>query len=290
MAEDTEIAPEVIREATEMGWIPKEQFRGDEGKWVDAETFVKRGREFIPFLQADRRKLQQQVTTLTAQVQQTNTLLQASQESIEELKSFNSEVSRDRAKTKQTELLAGIRAAREANDVDTEVELTNQLADQKAALKEAEKTKTVVPPVQKGNGKPPDYTQDPSWQAWAKENSWFGTDTRRTSIAVAIANELRADPAHQGLQGRDFLDKVSTEVDKTLGGTARREAADRVEGGVRGTGGAGGGGGGGGKGYAELPPDAKEACEKQAKRLVGQGRAFKDIASWRTHYAAKYFE
>lgn len=292
MADETNTgpAPEVVREATEMGWIPKEQFKGDEGKWVDAETFVKRGREFIPFLQANNRKLQAQVNTLSAQVQQSTQLLQASQESIEELKTFNSEMARDRAKVKQTELMTGIREAREAGNVEVEVELTDQLAEQKAALKEAEKTKQNPPAKQ--NGAAPagkDYTQDPSWKAWAAENTWFGTDTRRTSVAIAVANEMRADPAYRGLTGKDFLDQVAAEVDKTLGGTTRREAVDRVEGGGRSSSNGGGGSNGGGKGYAELPADAKEACEKQAKRLVGKGRAFADLNAWRKHYAEVYF-
>jgi len=38
-----------------------------------------------------------------------------------------------------------------------------------------------------------------------------------------------------------------------------------------------------------LPADAKTVCDQQAKKLVGPGRAFKDEAAWRSHYAEQYF-
>ena len=44
-----------------------------------------------------------------------------------------------------------------------------------------------------------------------------------------------------------------------------------------------------GKSYADLPPEAKAACEDQARKLVGDGRAFKDTASWRKYYAEVFF-
>ena len=40
--------------AREMGWRPKEEFRGEAEKWVDAETFVSRGEHFLPHPLSDR--------------------------------------------------------------------------------------------------------------------------------------------------------------------------------------------------------------------------------------------
>lgn len=44
--------------ALRMGWKPKEEFNGDTSKWVDAETFIKRGEEFLPFVQANNKALE----------------------------------------------------------------------------------------------------------------------------------------------------------------------------------------------------------------------------------------
>lgn len=48
-------------EARDMGWVDKDTFKGDPDKWTDAKSFVERGETFIPFLQADRRKLQEKL-------------------------------------------------------------------------------------------------------------------------------------------------------------------------------------------------------------------------------------
>ena len=38
------------KEARLFGWVPNEEFRGSEDDWVDAEVFVKRGKEINPIL------------------------------------------------------------------------------------------------------------------------------------------------------------------------------------------------------------------------------------------------
>ena len=76
--------------AREMGWRPLAEFRGDAEKWVDAETFVSRGEHYLPIIKADRDKLQAKNAELEASLAETKRLVQASQEAIEELKSYQS--------------------------------------------------------------------------------------------------------------------------------------------------------------------------------------------------------
>jgi hypothetical protein len=52
--------------ALRMGWVPKDQFKGAPEKWTDAETFIKRGEEFLPFLKANNRKLEKALENATA--------------------------------------------------------------------------------------------------------------------------------------------------------------------------------------------------------------------------------
>lgn len=40
------------REARSMGWVDKRAFRGDPNNWVDATTFLKRGREVLPIVKS----------------------------------------------------------------------------------------------------------------------------------------------------------------------------------------------------------------------------------------------
>jgi hypothetical protein len=291
-----------------MGWSPKEQWRGDPNRWIDAPDFVKRGEEVLPILQGHSRKSDAKIQQLEAQLQRTTTLLTAAQESINVLTNLNTKASRDAAKDKRKELLRAQAQARRDENHDLEVELGEQIADQTAAIQQAEaevdgagedgKASTT-----KGKKKAPAASADPStnpvndpiFQAWNAENTWFGTDNRKTALAVEIGREIRNSPEGAALQGRIFFDKVTEEVNKMF--TQHRQAAgSKVEsGGAGGNGGNGssnggsGGAGGSGKSYSELPADAKAACERQSAWVVGEGRAFKDINAWRKHYTQTYF-
>ena len=44
-------------EARMFGWVPREEFRGSDDDWVDAETFVRRGKEIMPILRKNNEKL-----------------------------------------------------------------------------------------------------------------------------------------------------------------------------------------------------------------------------------------
>lgn len=264
--------------AREMGWIPKEEFRGDPEKFIPADQFVARGEELLPIIKADRRKLQSEVQTTRQQLEQTQRMLSAAQESIEELKTFNSKMSKDQAKSRRSELAAELKAARESGDVEKELEIQDELSELSATIREKSQEKRTTT-VTTGN-----EASHPEFKAWASENPWFGQDKRRTSLAMGIAEELK----ETGLKGRELLDRVSEEVEKTFGGNPRRQSASRVEG-ARGGSPPNGDNGTPGKTYADLPADAKTTCERQAKRLVGEGRAFKTIQDWRNHYVRTYF-
>jgi len=63
-----ETVPEVSaeREATEkearaQGWAPKEEFRGKETDWIDADVFVQRGREINPILRKNNERIQKEL-------------------------------------------------------------------------------------------------------------------------------------------------------------------------------------------------------------------------------------
>jgi hypothetical protein len=261
----------VETQARELGWSPKEEFKGDPERWIDAETFVKRGEELMPILKANNRKLLGEVMSLKEAVK-------ASQDSISALKEFNSKINIREAKETKKVLVEQLKEARSDGDVETELKLTKEIDKTEKALEVAE-TKPVEQPVAPAT--------DPVFIAWKEEHPWFGQDKRKTNIAIAIGNELRSDPESRNLTGRAFLDKVIQELNKTLPSAERTPAQSKVEGG-RGSGNSGGPSGSG-KTFNDLPSEAKDACDRQALRLVGPNRAFKNQAEWRSHYAAKYF-
>ena len=48
--------------------------------------------------------------------------------------------------------------------------------------------------------------------------------------------------------------------------------------------------GGRGRSFADLPADARDACDRQGRKLVGEGRAFKDMNAWRSYYVNLYYQ
>lgn len=273
---------DVETQARELGWVDKESFKGDPDKWIDADTFVKRGQEIMPLLKANNKRLQEKVDKLSAENLKTQQLLVAATESIEALKETTSKAAIADLKKNRKEMVERVKEAREDGDVETEIQLQKAIQETDDAIEQSAKPAK----KEKATESETDPAQNPEFRKWAEDNPWFGQDRRKTALALAIAGEMRANG--DKTEGRVFFDKVVEELNTTLGidPDASRKAPSKVEGESRSVNGSGKKG----KSYADLPADAKQACERQAAKLVGPGRAFKDEAAWRAHYAAKYFE
>lgn len=276
MSEESEV------KARELGWVPKEEFRGDPEKWIDADTFVKRGEELMPLLKANNKRQAEKISQLETEIRSTKEALKDATEAINALKETTSKAAIAEVKAQVKSIKEKLVEAKKEGDVEAEVELQEKLDEAKEAVRQAEKP--VIAKTAAATDTQPDYTTNPEWVAWTKDNPWFGQDKRKTSLALGIAQELREQGVK--LQGRAFFDKVTEEVNETLGLTKKSPTTSKVEGDARGS----GAGGGSGKSYADLPAEAKQICERQAQRLVGTNRAFKTVAEWRAHYASEYFK
>jgi hypothetical protein len=276
-------APEVLSRARTMGWVPLEEFRGPAERWVEAEKFVQRGEEILPIVNAQNRALREELKATKAR-------LDAATESIEALKEFNSKANRDALALERRELAVQIKEAREAGNTEVELELTEKFTEAGEAMKESLETK----PKGNGNGGSNSSSagggesaaQSAEFQQWVSENPWFDTDEAKTDYAMGVSDRLKA--SNPGLSGRAFLDEVAKRVRNTFPDKAKSHS--KVEGASHGNSGTGGGGNGSGKSYSDLPADAKAACDKDAKRLVGANRAFKTVADWQKHYVNVYFK
>lgn len=293
MSEQTEVkapappapaAPDVDleRRARSMGWRPKEEFRGDEAKWVPAEEYVRRGEEYIPLIRAENRKLEERLSASDRSNKELKAALDETRDTIAALREHQDAEVKRRVDRARAELRQQIKQARADDDVDAELEAQD-------ALRELDREQAAVQkptPAPKAPAPAPGEPKiDPAFLEWKEDNPWFETDPRRRGLAMGIAEDLRADPANNGLQGRKFYDKVSEELAKTLG--ERRES--KVDGGRP----------GGSpapapasreKSYGDLPADAKSACDSMAARLVGSNRAYKTLDDWRKQYAKTFFE
>jgi hypothetical protein len=274
---------EVEAKARELGWAPKSEWRGAEDKWIDAKTFVSRGERYVPFIKAENRKLKAEIESERAARAQLETKLNDALASIEELRTANSEVAKERAQSARRALAAELRQAREDNDTEKELEIQSRLNKLDRAL-ETPVTKRPTTSTTEG----PDPTKDPAFQQFLRENPWFNTDRRKTALAMGVAQELReSDP---NLKGGDFFKKLVEEVDKTFEPTSARRRPSKVGNSRNGEGGGNDGAGDDERGWSDLPDDVKATARRLGKRLIGPGKTYKDEAAWQAHYAKEYFK
>ena len=264
MSEDNvisnEVAPEIRQEAEAQGWVPKDRFRGNESDWVDADTFVKRGREILPILRKNNENL-------IKDLNQTKEQLKEFREAAEEFKKFQKEAYERKAQDYESRIqeLKESRAQAISDGDGQKVNALDDALDQakedfkeaKQAIKDADVVKA-----------PQETTQeaiDPGLQVWLDRNSWFGQDKRMTSIVNGIGESLRLE--FPGLKGQPFLDKldeVLAEEFPNKFGSKKQSPASRVESGS----GRQSRSGSNAQSYDNLPAEAKAACDRFVKQKL----------------------
>lgn len=258
--------------ASALGWVPQENFRGDPEKWVDADTFLKRGEEVMPILKANNKRLQDEIAALRGQLTPIQSALQEAQAALATFKEYHDADSKRQYERALADLKAQKADAIRNGDVDAQVEADEALNDLRAK-----------PPVTAATSKTTQQL-DPVLIQWQAENPWYLQDPEKTAYANSMASYIAAT---KKLTGRALLDAVKSEVDTKFNPPdTRRGNADKVDG-ARGSG--GGAGGGSGKGYEDLPAEARLACDRFGAQLVGENRLYKDQKAWRAKYASDYF-
>ena len=250
--EPVQLDPQVEKEARLFGWVPKEEFRGSESDWVDADVFVKRGKEINPILRKNNELLMKKLDEKAKEIDSIKA-------SVEEFKQFQKE-SFERKQAEYEVQIAELKSKKREAIAEGNGDLVVDIDDQIDSLKEAQRdakeaAKAKPEPVQTAQATIPD---DPELQSWLGRNTWFGQDEEMTEMANGLGASVRKQFPH--LTGRAFLDKLDDKIveyfpQKVLGPKAKGSAVDS-------TGNMRGGSSTGKKSYDNLPADAKEACDR----------------------------
>lgn len=263
---------QVAKEARMFGWVPREEFRGSDEEWVDAEVFVKRGKEINPILRKNNEILMKKLDEKSKEIDSIKA-------DVQEFKKFQKE-SFDRKQVELEVQIADLKAKkREAiaeGNGDLVVDIDDQLDDIKEAQREAKEEAKKKPEAEAAqpNTTVPD---DPALQSWLGQNKWFGEDTEMTDVANGLGASVRRQFPH--LSGQEFLNKLDEKITeyfphKVLGNKARGSAVDST-GNVR------GGSGSGKKSYDNLPTDAKAACDRFIKNgWIKSKQEYVDSYDW----------
>lgn len=255
--EVNEAVQQVEKEARLMGWVDKSEYRDGE-HWVDAETFVKRGKEINPILRKNNE-------TLLKKLEESQREIAEVKKVASEFQKFQKEQAERKVKSIETELAAlreEKKAAISAGDGEKAVGIDDQIDALKEEKKEAAKAPAKEAP-------PAAAALDPIIVDWMAENEWFTSDTKYTRIADAIGMEI--NQKFPELSGKKFFEKLDEELAEVLPEkykkTPRRtpvESGSTTTGGTRGTKNK--------QSYDHLPADAKAACDKYVKTIPGYTR------------------
>lgn len=241
----------VEQEARTQGWVPLEEFRGPEEHWTDAETFVKRGYEINPILRKNNKELK-------AEIERVKLDAKEAIEAAKEFREYQKTEFEKKRKTLEAEL-AALRSQRKdaisSGDGDTVDAIEQQIESVKeeaASIKEPVETKTNTPaPI------------DTTLQNWLDSNEWYGVDEEVTELTNTLAASIRKK--NPSIVGQEFLDALDARlIDRGIKeGKEKKVVAPSVEGnsGRR-------PGPASKKSYANLPPDAKAACDKYVKQKL----------------------
>lgn len=268
------------KEALSLGWLPQDKWTGDPEKWADAKSFVERGERTIPFLIKDKRELAERVRKQQEEIDR------LTKDGVDFRKMM--EAQRDREKAERTARIAELEEARAQAITD---------GDGKAAVaaeKEIQAAETAAAKLEKETKREEkqEAKLHPEFVEWQKENSWYGEDEDLTIMANGyylamkqknpnkdgkeVYEAVKAKVAKSALWAEKFPDEkrpintVETNddtrsMDTTIHSTTK-------------------------KGYDNLPPEAKRACDDYIKRGWISDRDGKTVAEKRASYARTYFE
>lgn len=242
----------ISREARLQGWVEEDQYRGNPEDWVDAETFVKRGREVNPILRANNKRLVARIDEIARQNDELKTTLTA----------FGKHHEETAAKAYEQALITLRKEKKEAidsGDTTEALKLADRIEDLKdSQVKAVEKAKPTARPAPA-----PGIEQDPTLTVWAKENTWFGAEKVKTQLAITYGEELHQE--FPDLRGKPFLEELEARLVAEFPsrfpefGNPRRTAPSMT---------AGRGGRSRTKTFADLPPEAQAACNKFVKQKL----------------------
>lgn len=184
-------------EAGRKGWVPRDQYKGDAAKWVDAKTFLERGERFTA-------NLQREIADLKGKVA-----------SFEGTKAAFTKFHEELMAKKNTEIKAAISALRVQRSEaigDGEHEVAVEIEDRIELLRGQQKElEEAPPPEQKAAEESPKADApivDPVILEWIDDgNKWFDEDPKMRSYAIAIGDEMIKNG--ETVRGRKFLDKVA---------------------------------------------------------------------------------
>ena len=246
--------PDYASEASAQGWVAKDDYRGNEADWVDAETFVRRGKEIMPILRKNNEKL-------LKELKEARSIAEEARTTAREFQKFQKEQYERKAKDLEAQLSQLKQAKRDAvssGDGDRVVEIDDAMDLIKEDVAQAKAEANRPEPVQQSAPQ-----TDENLQAWLDRNQWFGQDKRITDVTNALGKSITEE--FPNLKGKAFLDKLDEELAQTYPDKfGKKTRANPMDGAGMTT--QSGRPSSAKRSYENLPTEAKAACDRFLKQ------------------------
>lgn len=197
--------------ARAMGWVPKEEFKGDPAKWRPADEFVKRGEEVVPILRSRVEKTEQRLHALQQEYEADRTNWEDTFKRMTRMNELALKRQREQLEADRNRRLVEAAAL---GDVDTVKKITSEkIPDEEPD----ERTEAAAPARQEQPKQKLNPTVQRAVNEWVDANPWYNEDPELHFAANGVSARLRRDKP--GLTPDQHLEIVTKEI--------RRRYADK---------------------------------------------------------------
>jgi hypothetical protein len=260
---------EIEAKAKAMGWRPESEFKGDLKEFVDAKTYVEKGEFVLPIVKKQRDEARKAQLATEQALQQVKTDLEQTKKDAQEAIKFMHQGLEREYKAKEAALKAEKAEAISAGDGAKAIAIESQIETLQAEKKEAkqevkEQAKQETPQLH------------PDFQKWLDKNPWYATDKRLQRLAITLGFDMAEED--KSLEGLPLWNKVREELaqmypDKFPEELEERPGAQR--------GGKSSSTNSKAKTYANLPEEARKACDKMVKAgYVKNQQQYLEMYDW----------
>ena len=258
-------------EARRMGWLPREEFRGDPAAWRPAAEFLERGRTILPVLQQQYGALNRRYSELENQLRESRRVIEDMAE-----------------RTRRTDERAYQRMLRDIEQRRTAAVEAGDTAAFQAADAEMTDLRATEPPAgaagaQNGSGRaaeaPQATTPPPEAIQFINDNPWLQTSPEARADAVAIHGAIQQTHAHLALADqlqmvREKVARLHPQLFSNPRRTAPSPVAPSTPAAVRAQ---------NPHSFDAMPQESKVAFARYVKQLEGRGKPLtKD--EWAQYY------
>lgn len=175
------------------GWTPKEEFKGDPERWVEAGDWNERTDNIMPILKATNRKLEEGAAASNIKIRELQSAVAESREVTERMLKVQSKISEQAYNKAKSDLQKQQKKAAENEDWDAyEAAETAQENLEKPEIPEIPKPQADTPQPDNAAGKE-------AFALFMKNNDWFEKKTDEAEIMTGVAYHLANKYQKEGL-------------------------------------------------------------------------------------------